>query len=152
MYRSIDVEIRQLEKTILNHIDLTPEFTILKTVTGIGEILGATIMLETGDIKRFPSMGNYASYCRCVKSVRISNTKQNGNGNAKSGNRYLSWAYSEAAHFAVRSDERAKRFYNRKKSKTNGIIAIRAVAHKLARACYCMLTNQTEYDSKLAFG
>ena len=114
--------------------------------------VGMTIMFETGNINRFASMGNYSSYYRCVKSVRMSNKKQKGKGNSKSGNKYLSWAFSEAAHFAVRYDDRAKSFYNRKKTKTNGIVAIRAVAHKLARASYCMLTNQTEYDSKLAFG
>lgn len=152
LYRAIELEIKKLEKTILEILKLAPEFAVLKTVTGVGDVLGMTIMLETGSIDRFASMGNYASYCRCVKSVRISNNKQKGKGNSKSGNKYLSWAFSEAAHFAVRYDERAKRFYNRKKSKTNGIVAIRAVAHKLARASYCMLKNQTEYDSKLAFG
>lgn len=152
LYRTIEFEIKQLEKTILNQIQLAPEFNVLKTIVGVGDVLGMTIMLETGNIKRFASMGNYASYCRCVKSVRISNAKQKGKGNSKSGNKYLSWAFSEAAHFAVRYDERVKKFYQRKKSKTNGIVAIRAVAHKLARAAYCMMTNQTEYDSKLAFG
>jgi transposase len=152
LYRAIEFEINQLEKTILGVIELAPEFMVLKTITGVGDVLGMTIMLETGTINRFASMGNYASYCRCVKSVRISNNKQKGKGNSKSGNKYLSWAFSEAAHFAVRYDDRAKRFYNRKKNKTNGIVAIRAVAHKLARAAYCMLKNQTEYDSKLAFG
>jgi len=152
LYRAIEFEIKQLEKTILGILKLAPEFTVLKTITGVGDVLGMTIMLETGTIDRFASMGNYASYCRCVKSVRISNNKQKGKGNSKSGNKYLSWAFSEAAHFAVRYDERAKRFYNRKKSKTNGIVAIRAVAHKLARATYCMLKNQTKYDSKLVFG
>jgi len=152
LYRAIEFEIKQLEKTILGILKLAPEFTVFKTMTGVGDVLGMTIMLETGTIDRFASMGNYASYCRRVKSVRISNNKQKGKGNSKSGNKYLSWAFSEAAHFAVRYDERAKRFYNRKKSKTNGIVAIRAVAHKLARATYCMLKNQTKYDSKLAFG
>ena len=152
LYRTIEHEIKQLEKTVLGKIELSPEFTVLKTIVGVGDVLGMTIMLETGDINRFASMGNYASYCRCVKSTRISNAKQKGKGNSKSGNKYLSWAFSEAAHFAVRYDERVKKFYQRKKAKTNGIVAIRAVAHKLARAAYCMMTNQTEYDSKLAFG
>jgi transposase len=125
---------------------------VLKTIIGVGDILGMTIMLETGDINRFAAMGNYSSYCRCVKSVRISNNKVKGKGNSKSGNKYLSWAFSEAAHFTVCYDDRAKRFYQRKTSKTNGIIAIREVAHKLARASFCMMKNQTEYDSKLAFG
>lgn len=152
LYRTIEFEIKQLEKTILNQIQLASEFTVLKTIVGVGDVLGMTIMLETGNINRFASMGNYASYCRCVKSVRISNAKQKGKGNSKSGNKYLSWAFSEAAHFAVRYDERVKKFYQRKKAKTNGVVAIRAVAHKLARAAYCMMRNQTEYDSKLAFG
>ena len=152
LYQAIDFEIKQLEKTLLEQIDLAPEFNVLKSIVGVGDVLGMTIMLETGNIKRFSSMGNYSSYCRCVKSVRMSNQKLKGKGNSKSGNKYLSWAFSEAALFAVRYDDRAKAFYNRKKNKTNGIVAIRAVAHKLARASYCMLTNQTKYDSKLAFG
>ena len=82
----------------------------------------------------------------------MSNYKQKGKGNRRSGNKYLSWAFSEAAHFTVRFDQHARRFYERKKSKTNGMVAIRAVAHKLARATYCMLMNQTHYDPKRAFG
>ena len=152
LFRAIDFEIKALEKTILDQIKLAPEFNVLKTIVGVGDVLGMTIMLETGDINRFASMGNYAPYCRCVKSVRISNKKQKGKGNAKSGNKYLSWAFSEAAHFTVRFDDRARRFYQRKKAKTNGVVAIHAVAHKLARASFCMLTQQTEYDPKLAFG
>ena len=152
LFRVIECQIKQLEKTILEKVELTPEFIALKTIIGVGDVLGMTIMLETGDINRFSSVGNYASYCRCVKSIRISNNKQKGKGNGQSGNKYLSWAFSEAAHFAVRYDKRAQKFYQRKKAKTNGIIAIRAVAHKLARAAYCILSNYTQYDSKRAFG
>ena len=60
---------------------------------GIGNIPGLTIMLEVGDIKRFPKVGNYSSYCRCVKSDRLSNKKKKGEGNRKNGNKYLAWAY-----------------------------------------------------------
>jgi len=101
----------------------------LQTIRGIGTILGLTIMLETGDIHRFANnAGKFASYCRCVDSTRTRNGKKKGTGNAK----YLSWAFSEAAHFSVRFEPLAQRFYERKKAKTNGIIAIRAVARKLA--------------------
>jgi len=82
----------------------------------------------------------------------MSNGKKKGKGNAKAGNKYLSWAYSEAAHFAIRFQPEAKRFFERKKSKTNGIVAMRAVAHKLARASYRMLQEQTPYDAKKAVG
>jgi transposase len=113
--------------------------------------LGLTIMLEVGDIGRFPSAGDFASYCRCVDAKRVSNGKKKGTGNAKAGNKYLSWAFSEAAHFAVRFQPLAQRFYERKRAKTNGIIAIRAVARKLARATWMMLKHQTPYEARLMF-
>mgnify|MGYP000231723448 FL=1 len=108
-------------------------------------------MLETGTIDRFAGAGNFASYCRCVDSKRTSNGKKKGEGNAKAGNKYLSWAFSEAAHFAVRFEPLAQRFYERKKAKTNGIIAIRAVARKLARATWMMLKHQAPYDARRMF-
>ena len=151
VYQVIQREINAFEKTAYQAVKLTEDFKILQTITGIGKILGLTIMLETGTIDRFSGAGNFASYCRCVDSKRTSNGKNKGKGNAKAGNKYLSWAFSEAAHFAVRFEPLAQRFYARKKAKTNGIIAIRAVARKLARASWMMLRNQVPYDAKRMF-
>jgi len=152
VYQAIQREIDAFEQTAHQAVKLTEAFEILQTITGIGKILGLTIMLETGNIRRFAGPGNFASYCRCVDSQRISNGKKKGTGNAKAGNKYLSWAFSEAAHFAVRFEPLAQRFYARKKAKTNGIIAIRAVARKLARATWMMLKHQTPYEAKSMFG
>jgi len=88
-------------------------------------VLGLTIMLETGEIGRFARVGNYASYCRCVGSERLSNGKRKGRGNTKNGNKYLAWAYVEAANFAVRDNDTIKRYYQRKRARTNGIVAIK---------------------------
>ena len=151
VYQAIQTEINGLEQSAHQAVKLTQAFKILQTITGIGKILGLTIMLEIGDIHRFAGAGNFASYCRCVDSTRTSNGKKKGTGNAKAGNKYLSWAYSEAAHFAVRYEPLAQRFYERKKAKTNGIIAIRAVARKLARATWMMLKHQVPYDARLMF-
>lgn len=151
VYQAVQQEINRLEQSAYNAVKLSDEFKILQTTTGIGKILGLTIMLETGDIHRFAGPGNYASYCRCVDSTRHSDGKKKGSGNAKAGNKYLSWAFSEAAHFAIQYEPLAQRFYDRKKAKTNGIIAIRAVARKMARATWMMLKHQTPYDAKLMF-
>jgi len=151
VYAVIQQEINALEQSAYQAVKLTKNFEVLQTIRGIGKILGLTIMLETGDIHRFASAGNFASYCRCVDSTRTSNGKKKGTGNAKAGNKYLSWAFSEAAHFSVRFEPLAQRFYERKKAKTNGIIAIRAVARKLARASWMMLKHQQPYDAKLMF-
>jgi len=149
--KSLQQQIQVLEQAALSEVSVTESYKILQTVTGIGKVLGLTIMLETGDIARFKRAGDYASYCRTVDSTRTSNGKTKGQGNAKAGNKYLSWGFSEAAHFCVRFDPLAQRFYQRKKAKTNGIIAIRAVARKLARASWMMLKHQTPYEAKLMF-
>jgi transposase len=75
-----------------------------------------------------------------------------GQGNAKNGNKYLSWAFSEAAHFAVQFQPAAKKYLARKTKKTNALIAIRALAHKLSRAVYYMLRDQVPYDEQKLFG
>jgi len=149
--RSQQQMIALVEKVAHRHMKHSAALKHLLTVNGIGEILGLTILLETGDIGRFERVGNYVSYCRCVDSKRISNGKQKGKGNRKNGNKYLAWAFVEAANFAVRYAPRIKRYYQRKKARSNGIIAIKTVAHKLARACYFILRDGVDFDVEKAF-
>jgi transposase len=144
-------QIKLLEKSILSRVRLRRSFRGLLTVDGIGKILAMTIMLETGDITRFKSVGNYVSYCRCVKSVRLTNYKRKGTGNAKNGNKYLSWAFIEAATYAIRWNEQIRRFYQRKCAKTKRVVALKAVAHKLARACYHIMNDGGKFDVTRAF-
>jgi transposase len=149
--RFLRERIKEIEKAVKSHVKLRPEFEYLLTMPGIGDILGLTIMLEVGDISRFPKVSNYSSYCRCVKSERLSNKKKKGEGNRKNGNKYLAWAYVEAANFAIRSYPEFQSFYNRKKAKTNGIVAIKALSNKLARSSYYVMRDQVPYDVKKLF-
>jgi transposase len=144
-------QIERLEREILDQVRLAAQFAPLLSIPGIGKILGLAIMLETGEIGRFAKTGNFASYARCVQAKRISNGKQKAQGNAKCGNPYLAWAFVEAAHFAVRYNPRIRRFYQRKAARTNKIVAIKAVAHKLARACYHMLTLRQPFSVERCF-
>jgi len=148
----IDGEVVQLERRILAKVKLRKDFKALKTVSGIGEILALTIALETGDIGRFAGPGNFASYARMVDSRRESNGKKKGEGNAKCGNKHLAWAFIEAAHFAVRYDAAIKRWYQKKCASSLSVVAIKAVAHKLARACYHVIKDGTPFDAAKAFG
>ena len=109
-------------------------------------------MLETGDIRRFATVGNFASYCRCVGSQKISNGKKKGQGNTKNGNKYWAWAFIEAANFAIRFSATINGFYQRKKAKTKGVVALKAVAHKLCRACYYIMRDQVPFNITKAFG
>jgi transposase len=147
----LKIKISNIEKRILAQTKLSPQFVLLNTIPGIGNILGLTIMLEVGDISRFAKAGNYSSYCRCVNSERTSNKKKKGEGNRKNGNKYLSWAYVEAAHFAIRSCPEARRFYQKKMAKSNGAVATKALANKLARASYYMMRDQVPFDKDKLF-
>ncbi len=148
----LEDEISTIETMILKKLKLKEEFAKLITLPGIGKILALTIMLEVGDIRRFPAVGNYSSYCRCVKSIRTSAGKVTGHGNRKNGNRYLSWAYIEAAQFARRSYETVRSYYERKMARTNKIVAIKALSHKLTRASYYVMRDQVDYDPARLFG
>src|SRR5919202_2283065 len=147
-------QIKTLEKTVHKNLHHTPSYEQLLTVQGIGTILAQTITLETGAISRFPTVGHYASYCRCVDSTKISNGKRKGTGNVKNGNPSLAWAYMEAAQFALRFQPAAQRFYQRQRAKSrhNTVLARKAVAHKLARACYYMMRDLVPFEATKAFG
>jgi transposase len=145
-------QVKELEKLVLKQADLKSEFTGLLTVPGIGKILAMTIVMETGDTSRFPSPGDYASYCRTVKSELTSNGKKKGQGNTKNGNRYLAWAYVEAANFMVRHCPEAKAYFQRKMSRTLRVVAIKSLAAKIAKACYFIMRDGVAFNVKKMFG
>lgn len=152
VWQTLQIQIERIERWISDSVKSRPALGQLRSVPGIGLILGLTILLETGAISRFASVGQYASYCRLVKSERISNRKKKGEGNRKCGNRYLAWAYIEAANFALRYSEPIRRWYDRKCAKRHRVIALKAVAHKIARACYFILRDGQRFDIARAFG
>ena len=143
--------IKGIEKEVKSQVKLRKEFVMLTTIPGVGLILGLTIMLEVCDIGRFFKVGNYTSYCRCVDSKRVSNGKKKGENNKKNGNKYLAWAYVEAAHFAKRYIPKAQRFYQQKMAKTNVAVATKALANKLARASYFIMRDQVPFDEDMLF-
>jgi transposase len=148
---TLGAQIELLEKRLQERLGERPEYALLTSVPGIGRILAAIILLETGPIERFHAVGNYASYARCVDSQHLSNGRKKGEGNVKNGNKYLVWAFVEAANFALRFNAEAKRFYERKKARTNNVVATKALAHKLARACFHILKERTAFDVRRCF-
>ena len=144
-------QIELIEKRLLERVKPRPQYGLLTSVPGIGKTLATVILLETGPIDRFADVGNFASYARCVDSVHTSNGKKKGEGNVKNGNKYLCWAFVEAANFAKRLCPEAKRFHERKKARTNNIVATKALAHKLARACYHILKESKPFDVTRCF-
>ena len=149
----LDKEIAVLEKAVMEELPDRKDYRRLMTVPGIGPSLSRTILLETGSIDRFRAAGNYASYCRAVKSEHTTNVKKKGECIGKSGNKYLAWAYVEAANFAVRYSPELRAWFQRKQQRSGKrVIAVKALANKLAKACYYMLRDGKDFDVKRLVG
>ena len=140
-----------IEGAVLKAIKGKAEFKRIQQVPGIGPVLGMVVALESGDFARFASAGDYASYCRAVQSERSSNGKKKGQNNRKNGNRYLAWAFAEAAVFAVRFYPRIGAWYERKKRRRNVPVAMKAVACKLAKAAWHVMRGQ-DFNEAMLFG
>ena len=146
-----DRQARRIEKEVLAFVKPTKQYNRIQLVPGIGIALGMLIVLESGDFKRFPTAGDYASYCRTVKSERTSNDKKKGSNNSKNGNKYLAWAFIEAATFAARFNPRIQSWHEKKKRKSGVVKARKALACKLAKAVWHVM-NGKEFDEALMFG
>jgi len=145
-------QIRRIEGVVEKRIELREEYRYLLTLPGVGKILALTIMLETGPIRRFETVGDYVSYCRKVPSRWTSNGKHKGPGNKKNGNKYLAWVYSEASELTRRYYPEPRAYYNRKMQRTNTPMAHSTLAHKLARAGYYVMRDQVPFDPEKLFG
>jgi transposase len=145
---TIDVltrQIQRIESSVLKTLKPTVSYRDLITMPGVGPVLALTIALETGPISRFATVGSYASYCRKVASIWLSNDKRKGTGNRKNGNRYLAWAFSEAAEHARQHHRASRNFYDRKRSQSNLWVAHNALAHKLSRAAYYIMRDNVPF-------
>jgi transposase len=146
-------QIRRIEGAVVKKLTLQAPYTQLLTLPGVGQIVASTLKLETGPIERFSKVGCYASYCRKVNSQWTSNEKVKGHGNKKNGNKYLAWAFGEAAERARIFHKASREFYQRKlRQKKSPALAHGALAHKLARAAYYILRDNVPFDHEKMFG
>jgi transposase len=149
--QALDKSVSRVEKAVLSCAQEIPCYERLLSLPGIGRILAMTITLEVGDIKRFKTDGDFASYCRMVDAKRLSNGKFKADNNQKCGNKYLAWTFVEAANFSRRFNEQCRRWYDRKAAKTSKIIATKALGCKLAKAAWHVIVGQCNYDEKRMF-
>ena len=149
--QGLDRSIGRMEKAVLGCAREIPLYEKLLSLPGVGKILGMTITMEVGEIGRFKTDGDFASYCRLVDAQRISNDKHKADNNQKCGNKYLAWAFVEAANFARRYDLNCRKWYDRKAARTSKVIATKALACKLAKAAWHVMARQCDYDERRMF-
>jgi len=121
---------------------------LLDTVPGVGKILSLVLLYEIHDIGRFPSVQDFASYCRLVKPRKESAGKVYGSSGGKIGNAHLKWAFSEAAVGFLRHNPEGQTYLARLEKKHGKGKALSILAHKLARAVYYILRRKEAFDMK----
>ena len=149
--QALEKSIGRIEKAVLSCAQEIPLYEKLLSIPGIGRILGMTITMEVGDIKRFKTDGDFASYCRMVDAKRLSNGKVKADNNVKCGNKYLAWAFVEAANFARRHDAHCRRWHDRKAARTSKVLATKALGCKLSKAAWWVMTDGVNYDASRMF-
>lgn len=150
-WNSSNRQAKEVESAVGKFVQPCASRRRIRQVPGIGDTLGMTILLEAGDFRRFKNASCYASYCRTVKSERISNGKKKGENNTRNGNPYLAWAYIEAATFAPRFYPAIQSWYDRKKKQRSPILARKALACKLSKATWHVM-HEKDFDMKMMFG
>ena len=126
-------------------------FYLLRSIPGVGKILSLVLLYEIHDIKRFPRVQDFVSYCRLVKCTRESAGKKSAAKNTKIGNAHLKWAFSDAACLFLRGNEQAQLLHDRLVSKHGKPKALSILAHKLGRAVYFMLKRKEPFNMEIFF-
>jgi transposase len=138
-------------------LEITPAMQRLKTLPGFGLILAATVALEIGDIHRFATGEHLASYAGTTPRVHSSGDKTRYGQLRSDVNRYLKWAYVEAANIVVLQQERwsqrhVVRLYRRVRGRRGHAKAVGAVARHLAEASFWILTRNEDYHDPARAG
>jgi len=141
---TIDDEIQDYDRKLASERQQNKNARLIDTIPGIGEYSAMHIMSAIGDIKRFPSDEELASYAGLVPRIYQSGNTQYTRG-LKPGEKSLKWILIECAHTAVKTSKRFRKYYRKKMKKKNKQKAIIAVARKMIEIIYCMLTRCEEY-------
>jgi transposase len=147
----LNAKLLALEQYIDVTLASSPEIQLLHTLPGVGKILAPVLWLEIGDIERFPRAENLASYAGLVPRVISSGGHTRHGGTCHNINRYLKWAFVEAAtcatHLRSYREGHIGQLYRRLAPNKGHGRAIVAVARHLAEASYWMLRKREPYRS-----
>ncbi len=139
------------EISLVAKVDDADSYFRIRSIPGIGRILGLVILYEIHDIDRFPKVQDFVSYCRLVKCARESGGKVIGSSGKKIGNVHLKWAFSEAAVLFLRRNPEAVKYRAKLARKHGSAKSLTILAHKLARAIYYILKRKEVFDPETFF-
>ena len=120
----------------------------ITSITGIGDVLGASILSEIGDISRFESADKLAAFAGIDPTVSQSgNFLGTKNKMSKRGSPYLRRAIWLAATAAILHDPAIKAFYDRKKAQgKHHYVCVGYICRKLINIIFSVLKSGQPYQ------
>ena len=141
-------QIHTLERALYPYLIPDVDVQRLLWIPGLDKVNAFTIYTEIDGIARFPSAGQFFSYCRLVPGADNSGGRTRHRPGSKAGNRYLKLAFSHAGIRAVQYNPEIRAFFKAKARKKPIRIARTLVALELARIVYEVLTKQEDFNGR----
>jgi transposase len=143
----LDGGVRGFEQRIEAVFKPTPAIQWRLTLPGVGRTLAVVMALEGGDVTRFATAEKRAGYAGTTPRVHARGGKTGFGPTRPDVNRYLKWAFVEAANAICLTRGRTprrhvSRLYDRVARRRGHAKAIGAVARHLAEATYWMLSKE----------
>jgi len=141
MLDGVQGEIAAHESRLASRLAETAGMRLQQTLPGFGPILSSVVVLEMGDVARFADAERFASYSGTTPRVHSSGGKTRYGRLRPDVNRYLKWAFVEAANVTARHwrrnrERHVSRLYDRLRPAKGHAKAVGAVARHLAEATY----------------
>ena len=137
---ALQERIDRLDGEICQRARSDPRVKILTQLPGVGPFTALMILAEVGDIRRFASARQLASWAGLTPTVRGSDRVAHYGHISKEGSAWLRWVLCEAAQTAKRSPQFAATF-QRIAQRRGKKIATTAIARKLATRAWHLLTD-----------
>lgn len=142
----LERQMAELDKLVSGEAERREDARRLMTHPGVGAQTALATVLTVGDVGRFQSSKQWASYLGLTPREHSSGGKQKLGSISKQGSSLMRFLLVEAGQTAVRGDEQLKRMYRRLVAKkgSRGIAKV-MVARRLAVRLYWMLRTRSTY-------
>jgi len=152
LLRVLDEQIRHLDRELVQRWGDDPRVQRLRTIPGVGAFTAIVLILELGEIQRFPGAKHLASYVALTFRVRASANRVRMGHISKEGNRLLRWALVVAATRAARQPGPLRAWFRTVQRRKGMKIARVALARRLAEIVYQIWKQDVDFVSLIRGG
>jgi transposase len=142
-------QISRCEEWIDEALGERPQVATMRTLPGFGKILSTLVALEIDDIRRFSHPGKLCAYAGLVPTTYASGGKIRHGRLLPSCNRWLRWAFVEAAWAAQRCSAYCHAYFERIKRRKGANCAVTALARRLCEITWHCLTDSRAYEERV---